>query len=89
MSTTTDAPVGRGPDAPRTPSTDGPRARPAQGGDYSKAEAWRRRLPLMPAFLFVVVCTQIPFLLTIWYSLRSRNLLRPEGEKFVGLRNYL
>lgn len=87
MSTATDTPVGRGADAPRTPSADAPRA--AHDGDHSKAEAWRRRLPLMPAFLFVVICTQIPFLLTIWYSLRSRNLLRPEGEEFVGLRNYL
>ena len=89
MSTATDTPVGRGPDAPRTSSAQKPRDRAPHDGEYSKAEAWRRRLPLMPAFLFVVVCTQIPFLLTIWYSLRSRNLLRPEGEKFVGLRNYL
>ncbi|GAA1176844.1 MULTISPECIES: carbohydrate ABC transporter permease [Nesterenkonia] len=53
-----------------------------------KAEARRRRLPLLPALLFVIVCTQVPFLLTIWYSLRSRNLLRPEGDQFVGLRNF-
>lgn len=36
----------------------------------------------------MIICTQIPFLLTIWYSLRSRNLLRPEGEQFVGLSNF-
>ena len=53
-----------------------------------KAEARRRRLPLLPALIFVIICTQIPFLLTIWYSLRSRNLLRPEGEEFVGLQNF-
>lgn len=53
-----------------------------------KAEARRRRLPLLPALLFVIICTQIPFLLTIWYSLRSRNLLRPEGDQFVGLSNF-
>lgn len=72
----------------RAPSADGPRSRRREDG-ASRAEGWRRRLPLMPAFVFVVICTQIPFLLTIWYSLRSRNLLRPEGETFVGLRNYL
>jgi sorbitol/mannitol transport system permease protein len=55
----------------------------------SRAEGWSRRLPLLPAFVFVVICTQIPFLLTIWYSLRSRNLLRPEGEEFVGLQNFI
>ncbi|WP_120005434.1 carbohydrate ABC transporter permease [Nesterenkonia muleiensis] len=53
-----------------------------------RAEGWRRRAPLLPALIFVIVCTQIPFLLTIWYSLRSRNLLRPEGEQFVGLGNF-
>ncbi|WP_300344970.1 sugar ABC transporter permease [Nesterenkonia sp.] len=53
-----------------------------------RAEGWRRRAPLLPALIFVIVCTQIPFLLTIWYSLRSRNLLRPEGEQFVGLSNF-
>jgi sorbitol/mannitol transport system permease protein len=55
----------------------------------ARAEGWSRRLPLVPAFVFVVICTQIPFLLTIWYSLRSRNLLRPEGEEFVGLQNFI
>jgi sorbitol/mannitol transport system permease protein len=89
MTTATDTPAGRGADAPGSRTADGPRRRAPQGPEYSSAEAWRRRLPLMPAFLFVVICTQIPFLLTIWYSLRSRNLLRPEGEEFVGLRNYL
>ncbi|HEX7350535.1 sugar ABC transporter permease [Brachybacterium sp.] len=89
MSTATDTPVGRGADAPGSRAADDPRRRASRGSEHSSAEAWRRRLPLMPAFLFVVICTQIPFLLTIWYSLRSRNLLRPEGEEFVGLRNYL
>lgn len=54
----------------------------------ARAEGWRRRAPLMPALIFVIICTQIPFLLTIWFSLRSRNLLRPEGEQFVGLGNF-
>lgn len=54
-----------------------------------RAEGWSRRAPLLPALLFVIICTQIPFLLTIWYSLRSRNLLRPEGEEFVGLQNFI
>lgn len=53
-----------------------------------RAEGWRRRAPLLPALIFVIICTQIPFLLTIWYSLRSRNLLRPEGEQFIGLGNF-
>jgi sorbitol/mannitol transport system permease protein len=55
----------------------------------SRAEAWRRRGPLLPALIFTVIVTQLPFLLTIWYSLHSRNLLRPESDLFVGLSNYL
>src|ERR1700712_5997721 len=47
-----------------------------------------RRLPLLPALVFMVVLTQIPFLLTIWYSLQSWNLLHPDRKHFVGLKNY-
>ena len=54
----------------------------------SSAEGWRRRMPLLPALIFTLVVTQIPFLFTIWYSLQNWNLLRPEGNQFVGLSNY-
>ncbi len=47
-----------------------------------------RRLPLLPALLFTIVVTQIPFLLTIWYSLQSWNLLHPARKHFAGLKNY-
>ncbi|MBZ2196244.1 carbohydrate ABC transporter permease [Occultella gossypii] len=53
-----------------------------------RAEAWRRRAPLLPALIFTIIVTQVPFLVTIWYSLRSWNLLRPDGDTFVGLSNY-
>ncbi len=36
----------------------------------------------------MVVVTQIPFLLTVWYSLQSWNLLHPGTKHYVGLRNY-
>jgi sorbitol/mannitol transport system permease protein len=43
----------------------------------------------IPALVFMIVMTQIPFLLTIWYSLHSWNLLQPsEGFAFIGLSNY-
>ena len=61
----------------------------ASARPISRAEGWRRRGPLLPALIFTVIVTQLPFLLTIWYSLHSRNLLRPESDLFVGLRNYL
>jgi sorbitol/mannitol transport system permease protein len=61
----------------------------ASSRPISRAEVWRRRGPLLPALIFTVIVTQLPFLLTIWYSLHSRNLLRPESDPFVGLSNYL
>lgn len=54
----------------------------------SSAEGWRRRAPLLPALIFTVLVTQLPFVVTLWYSLRSWNLLRTDGDIFVGLRNY-
>lgn len=61
----------------------------ASSRPVSRAETWRRRGPLLPALIFTVIVTQLPFLLTIWYSLHSRNLLRPESDLFVGLANYV
>ena len=31
----------------------------------SRSESWQRRLPLLPALIYTIVVTQIPFLLTI------------------------
>lgn len=55
----------------------------------ARSERWSRRAPLMPALVFAIVVTQLPFLLTLWYSLQSWNLVRPGSEKFVGLQNYV
>nr|WP_232524509.1 sugar ABC transporter permease [Nocardiopsis gilva] len=42
----------------------------------------------MPALIFMIAVTQLPFLFTIFYSLQSWNLLRPGSQAFVGLANY-
>jgi len=34
-----------------------------------KRDARRRRLPLLPALIFTIIVTQIPFLMGIYYSL--------------------
>jgi sorbitol/mannitol transport system permease protein len=62
-----------------------PRPRPARA---SAREGWSRRLPLVPALVLTIAVTQIPFLLTIYYSLESWNLAKPASPSFVGLRNY-
>jgi polyol transport system permease protein len=49
---------------------------------------WRRRLPLLPALLFTVVVTQVPFILNIYYSLTDWTVNPPSPRKFVGIDNY-
>jgi sorbitol/mannitol transport system permease protein len=49
---------------------------------------WRRRLPLLPALLFTIVVTQVPFALSIYYSLTDWTVNPPSPRKFVGLANY-
>ena len=63
--------------------------REAQDVGVSRAEGWRRRAPLLPALIFMIVVTQIPFLFTLYYSTLSWNLVRPGSRQFVGLNNYI
>lgn len=53
-----------------------------------RAEGWRRRAPLLPALIFTIIVTQIPFILTLYYSVQSWNLVRPGSQSFVWFRNY-
>jgi sorbitol/mannitol transport system permease protein len=62
-----------------------PPVRPVKGGTK---ERWVRRAPLLPALIFAVVVTQIPFLYTLYLSTLSWNALRPGKHKFIGLSNY-
>ncbi len=50
----------------------------------------RRTWLHLPALVYMIVLTQIPFLLAVWFSLHAWNLLVPsEGFPFVGLSNYV
>jgi sorbitol/mannitol transport system permease protein len=49
---------------------------------------WQRRLPLLPALIYVVVVTQIPFVVTLWYSFQSYFWDVPGGAHFNGVSNY-
>jgi len=56
------------------------------------SSAWRRRLPLLPALLYSIAITQLPFLVSIYYSFtnlkdRTQSLI-PEPTRFVGIDNY-
>ena len=54
----------------------------------SRREAWQRRLPLLPALIYVVIVTQIPFVVTLWYSFQSYFWDVPGGAHFNGVSNY-
>jgi sorbitol/mannitol transport system permease protein len=70
--------------APPVASAQRVRARPDRG-----RQGWVRRGPLLPALVFTIIVTQLPFLLTLWYSLQSWSLVRPGSEHFVGFANYV
>jgi sorbitol/mannitol transport system permease protein len=53
-----------------------------------RKQGWVRRAPLLPALIFTIIVTQLPFLFTLWYSLQSWSLVRPGSQHFVGLSNY-
>src|SRR3954466_8418005 len=53
---------------------------------------WRRRLPPLPALGFSILITQLPFVVSIYYSFtnlkdRTQSLI-PEPTRFVGIDNY-
>ncbi|MCR3721068.1 MULTISPECIES: carbohydrate ABC transporter permease [Prauserella salsuginis group] len=54
-----------------------------------RSAAWKRRAPLLPALLFTIAVTQVPFLVTVFYSFQSWNMVRPGSQHFVGFDNYV
>jgi sorbitol/mannitol transport system permease protein len=54
----------------------------------SRREGWARRLPLLPALIYIVIVTQIPFLVTLWYSFQSYFFNVPQPAHFTGFSNY-
>ncbi|WP_167133425.1 carbohydrate ABC transporter permease [Paramicrobacterium chengjingii] len=55
--------------------------RERKGLRLSRAFVW-------PALAAAIIITQIPFLVTIYYSFQQWNLLRPGDQKFVWFDNY-
>ncbi|WP_375430641.1 carbohydrate ABC transporter permease [uncultured Friedmanniella sp.] len=55
---------------------------------YSRRKLWRLRGPLLPAFIFTLALTQLPFLVTLYISVVRWNVLEPGAHRFVGLGNY-
>lgn len=54
----------------------------------NKRELWSARGLLLPAVIFLVLLTQVPFVVTIVYSSLKWNLLYPDDRGFTGFDNY-
>jgi sorbitol/mannitol transport system permease protein len=53
-----------------------------------RALAWARRAPLLPALIFLIIVTQLPFVVTLIISFLNWNSLSPDKTAFAGLENY-
>jgi sorbitol/mannitol transport system permease protein len=50
---------------------------------------WARRAPLMPALIFMILVTQLPFVVTLIISFMDWNAYYPEERGFAGLDNFI
>ena len=85
MSTTVQTSRGRGqqpPPPPPAPPT------PSPGGALRRSADWARRAPLLPALVFTIVVTQLPFLGTLVISFMDWNAYYPDERGFTGFSNY-
>jgi sorbitol/mannitol transport system permease protein len=53
------------------------------------AKGWWDRLPLLPALILVLLVTQLPFVITLYYSLQRWNLVSTNAPRFVWFRNFI
>lgn len=53
-----------------------------------RTTTWGRRVPLLPAVVFMLLTTQVPLGFTIWYSLQNWSLDVPGSAKYIGFANY-
>ncbi|MER6013106.1 carbohydrate ABC transporter permease [Streptomyces bluensis] len=65
-------------------------AGPAQtaGKPATRLRAWATRGPLLPALIFMIVVTQLPFVATLVISFFDWNSLYPDARSFAGFANY-
>ncbi|MFI7093151.1 carbohydrate ABC transporter permease [Streptomyces lydicus] len=53
-----------------------------------RAKDWARRAPLLPALVFLVIVTQLPFVATVVISFTRWNALAPDNRGFAAFDNY-
>ncbi|MFD4573031.1 carbohydrate ABC transporter permease [Streptomyces sp. NPDC058417] len=69
--------------APGTAATVRPPKRPSP-----RMRAWATRAPLLPALIFMIAVTQLPFVATLVISFFDWNALYPDARSFTGFDNY-
>lgn len=62
---------------------------PAKKSRMQATGAWARRMPLLPALIFVILLTQIPFVTTIIISFMNWNAYYPDDVGFAGFNNFV
>jgi len=63
--------------------------RAPHGETLTRAAAWLRRAPMLPALIFMIIVTQLPFVATIVISFIHWNALYPNDVGFAGFSNYV
>ncbi|WP_406832654.1 sugar ABC transporter permease [Pedococcus sp. KACC 23699] len=70
-----------------------PRVEQVRGSEPSKALRrsgdWARRAPLLPALIFVILMTQLPFVATLVISFMNWNAYYPDERGFTGFDNFV
>jgi sorbitol/mannitol transport system permease protein len=63
-------------------------APPRGDGALRRSADWARRAPLLPALIFTIIVTQLPFVATLVISFMNWNAYYPNDRGFGGLTNY-
>ena len=85
MSTTLETSRGRGQQPPTPPPAP---PSPSPGGALRRSADWARRAPLLPALIFTIIVTQLPFVVTLIVSFMDWNAYYPDERGFAGFGNY-
>ncbi len=61
---------------------------PKAAGTLRRTGDWARRAPLLPALVFMIVVTQLPFVVTLIVSFMDWNAYYPDERGFAGIDNF-
>jgi sorbitol/mannitol transport system permease protein len=71
---------------PRAKTSGGPSD--GNGQSLRRAGDWARRAPLLPALIFLIIVTQLPFVGTLVISFMDWNAYYPDERGFAGFDNF-